>query len=46
MSCEFEHLDGSYVLGALAPGERQEFEHHLSGCAECARAVQELAGMP
>ena len=46
MSCEFEHLDGSYVLGALAPGERQEFEHHLSGCADCARAVQELAGMP
>lgn len=46
MSCEFAHLDGSYVLGALAPGERQEFEDHLSGCAQCARAVQELAGMP
>jgi len=46
MSCEFEHLDGSYVLGALAPTERQEFEHHMSGCAQCARAVQELAGMP
>ena len=46
MSCEFEHLDGSYVLGALAPGERQEFEHHMAGCAQGARAVQELAGMP
>ena len=46
MSCEFAHLDGSYVLGALAPGERQEFEDHLSGCPQCARAVQELAGMP
>lgn len=46
MSCEFEHLDGAYVLGALAPAERQEFERHMAGCAQCSRAVQELAGMP
>jgi hypothetical protein len=46
MSCQFAHLDGSYVLGALSPAERQEFEQHLSGCAECAQSVRELAGLP
>ena len=46
MSCEYAILDGAYLLGALAPGERQEFERHLPGCAECSRAVGELAGLP
>ena len=45
MSCEFAHYDGAYVLGALAPAERLDFERHLSGCGECSRAVQELAGL-
>ncbi|MCW2796831.1 zf-HC2 domain-containing protein [Nocardioides sp.] len=44
--CQYAHLDGSYVLGALAPAERQEFERHLAGCADCAGAVRELAGLP
>jgi putative zinc finger protein len=46
MSCEFTHLDGSYVLGALSPNERLEFEQHLAGCEECSRAVRDLAGLP
>jgi len=46
MSCEHSHLDGAYVLGALSPGERQEFERHLLGCEECSRSVRELAGLP
>jgi hypothetical protein len=46
MTCAYAHLDGSYVLGALAPGERLEFEQHLTGCPSCARAVRELAGLP
>lgn len=46
MSCEFGHDDGAYVLGALSPAERSEFHAHLAGCAECTRAVQELAGLP
>jgi hypothetical protein len=46
MSCQFTHLDGAYVLGALSPAERQGFEQHLAGCAECAQAVRELAGLP
>jgi Putative zinc-finger len=46
MSCPHGHLDGAYVLGALSPGERQEFEQHMLGCEECSRSVRELAGLP
>ncbi len=46
MSCEFSHDDGAYVLGALSQTERSEYQRHLSGCAECAHAVQQLAGLP
>ena len=46
MSCRFAHDDGAYVLGALSPAERREFEQHLRGCADCSRAVGELAGLP
>lgn len=45
-ACQYAHLDGSFVLGALSPTERQEFEEHLIGCADCARSVRELAGLP
>ena len=46
MSCQFAHDDAAYVLGALAPGERLEFEKHLATCDDCTRSVQELAGLP
>ena len=46
MSCQYAQLDGVYVLGALAPAERQEYEVHLRTCEACSRAVQELAGLP
>ncbi|MBA3780823.1 MAG: zf-HC2 domain-containing protein [Nocardioides sp.] len=46
MSCDFAHHDGAYVLGSLSPAERSEFERHLAGCEDCARAVRELAGLP
>lgn len=42
----FATYDAPYVLGALSPRDRQEFELHLRDCADCARAVRELAGMP
>ena len=42
----FAHDDAAYVLGALGPAERRAYEEHLSGCAECARAVADLAGLP
>lgn len=46
MTCGFAHDDGAYVLGALAPADRLEFERHLPGCADCTRAVGGLAGLP
>lgn len=46
MSCDFADRDGSYVLGALSPVERLEFEQHLAGCPDCSRSVRELAGLP
>ena len=38
--------DAAYVLGALPPRERREYENHLAGCAECTTDVLELAGIP
>ncbi len=46
MSCSFAHDDAAYVLGALSPVERLEFEKHLASCPDCTRAVRELAGIP
>jgi hypothetical protein len=46
MTCRLADLDGAYVLGALSPAERLEFERHLPGCDDCTRAVRELAGLP
>jgi Putative zinc-finger len=46
MTCELAHLDGAYVLGALAPEERLAFERHLPGCPTCSAAVRDLAGLP
>ena len=46
MSCSYDDWDGAYVLGALAPGERLEFERHLAGCAPCTLAVRQMAGLP
>jgi anti-sigma-K factor RskA len=41
----FAHDDAAYVLGALPPQERAEFETHLQTCDECAARVIELSGM-
>jgi len=43
---EFALYDAAYVMGALSPAERREFEDHLKGCAACAGSVGELAGLP
>ncbi|MFY7070174.1 anti-sigma factor family protein [Nocardiopsis changdeensis] len=42
----YREWDGAYVLGALNPRERREFEEHLLVCGSCREAVAELAGMP
>jgi len=38
--------DAAYVLGALSPEDRREFEEHLAGCSTCQAAISEVAGMP
>jgi len=43
---EFAFYDAPYVLGALSPTDRREFEDHLTVCAACAGAVAQLAGLP
>jgi predicted anti-sigma-YlaC factor YlaD len=42
----FATFDAAYVLGALAPEDRQRFEAHLRTCDHCAASVRELAGLP
>lgn len=46
MRDEFEMYDAAYVLGALSPQERSDFEQHMADCASCREAVRSLAGMP
>lgn len=43
---EFAESAAAYVLGALPLDERHAFEQHLRDCADCTRAVSELAGIP
>lgn len=42
----FESFDAAYVLDSLSPEDRQAFEAHLKGCAECSESVAALAAMP
>src|SRR5215212_11149719 len=46
LSDRFATWDAAYVLGALSPVERREYEEHLADCSSCQSAVSELAGMP
>ncbi|MET8847327.1 zf-HC2 domain-containing protein [Amycolatopsis sp. NPDC004625] len=46
MSDPYRDWDAAYVLGALSPGERREYEGHLGSCVPCAAAVASFAGMP
>ncbi|MCU1442593.1 MAG: hypothetical protein JWQ59_743 [Cryobacterium sp.] len=42
----YRDWDAAYVLGALSPEERREYEGHLAECRACSAAVAELAGIP
>ncbi|MGQ0481380.1 MAG: hypothetical protein ACT4O0_10200 [Pseudonocardia sp.] len=37
---------GTYLLGALSPGERAAYAAHLEFCQQCLREVGQLAGLP
>ena len=43
---EYVQWDAAYVLGALSPVERREYEEHLASCPTCRAAISELAGLP
>ena len=43
---EYAEWDAAYVLGALSPTQRLEYEDHLAGCLRCTNAVGELAAIP
>ncbi len=38
--------DAAYVMGALSPADRREYEAHLRDCRDCQAAVQRIAGLP
>ncbi|MFF3247768.1 anti-sigma factor domain-containing protein [Streptomyces sp. NPDC002870] len=42
-AADLHTLTGAYVLHALSPDERAEFERHLLVCPACAQEVRELA---
>jgi hypothetical protein len=46
MTCTYAELDGAYVLGALGPSDRADFESHLRSCDECRESVTALAVLP
>jgi hypothetical protein len=45
-TCRFAYDDGVYILGALAPAERAEYERHLPTCQSCRHSVARLAVLP
>jgi anti-sigma-K factor RskA len=42
----YAEWDAAYVLGALSPAERREFETHLESCERCRSSVAELTVIP
>ncbi len=45
-SHEYATWDAAYVLGALSPADRREYETHLSACPRCSQSVGDLGGIP
>ena len=46
MTCRFALDDGAYILGALSPADRAEYEQHLAQCSSCRKSVAALAVLP
>lgn len=41
----YREWDAAYLLGALSPDERREYEVHLATCSRCSAEVASLAGL-
>ncbi|OLR91554.1 anti-sigma factor family protein [Actinokineospora bangkokensis] len=46
MTCARTTSLGAYLLGALDPAERADFEAHLAGCADCRAELVRLSPLP
>ncbi len=42
----FAEWDAAYILGALTPTDRREYEAHLRDCKHCRQAIAEIASLP
>jgi hypothetical protein len=42
----YAEWDAAYLLGALSPADRREYEEHLTECDSCSAAVVEIAAVP
>jgi len=43
---QYEDWSAAYVLNALEPAERAEYERHLSSCTQCQADVSQFAPLP
>jgi hypothetical protein len=46
MTDPYREWDAAYLLDALSPNDRREYEAHLAGCPECSADVALLADVP
>jgi hypothetical protein len=46
VNCLHAHDSAPYVLGALSPAERAEYQQHLASCPTCQAEVSDLAVLP
>ena len=42
----FAQWDAAFVLGALSPADRHDYQRHLEQCSTCRKAVAELVPLP
>lgn len=46
MSDMYSTYDAAYLLGALSPEERDEYEQHLLSCPDCRASLGRITGVP
>ncbi len=46
MSDKYSTYDAAYLIGALSPEERHDYEQHLVDCPDCRTALGQITGVP